>query len=706
MENLYSITYPKPEQKAAVYIFRKAAELKKVRTIAKISAVTRYKLYINDILAAVGPSKGSDKTRYYDEVDLSQFIKEGYNEIKAEVLYIPQDSLRLNSVISGIKPEFFMYTSQFRTDSSWRCRECKEIEIQDNKVSPIAAVNEHIKEASEQEVQAEKCQRIILNDEYEYGQLNGKLEKSIIPVMKIGEKKNILSEYTIPPYTAKTIILDVGVLQCAYVGMEANGKGKVSILYSECYSKKENGEIIKGMRDDESGELEGDSDIIECNLNTVYNSFWFKTFRFIKVEIKTEEAPLTIKKLYTMETTYPLKIEADFKCSSKEYNKMWDISLRTLLNCMHETYEDCPYYEQMQYTMDTMLEMLYTYPLSQDIRLGKKAVLQFGESVLPNGLIQSRYPSVMKQIIPGFCLYYIMLLEDYCIYTSDIETVKKVRYAITGILDWFERHLDENGLVGCTGYWSYVDWVDGWKSGVPIGGDKNGLSVYSMMYSKALECASNIMNVLGKKSEADEYMKQHERINVLINMFCFDSNVQLYKNGANIEEYSEHAQIWAVLCGAAGENGKKLIENALKRNIKRCSFSMRYFLLRALEKTEMYNLADGVYDAWRSLMNCNCTTWPEIPDNARSECHAWSAVMLYEFTHCILGVNVNMDHVEIKPFTQSVDFAEGTVCTKFGKIKIEWKKIDESLKVRIFANIDTMKKIKKNSEYEFITADI
>ena len=33
---------------------------------------------------------------------------------------------------------------------------------------------------------------------------------------------------------------------------------------------------------------------------------------------------------------------------------------------MYENYVDCPYYEQMQYMMDTYLEAIYTMSVSDD----------------------------------------------------------------------------------------------------------------------------------------------------------------------------------------------------------------------------------------------------------------------------------------------------------------------------------------------------
>jgi len=41
-----------------------------------------------------------------------------------------------------------------------------------------------------------------------------------------------------------------------------------------------------------------------------------------------------------------------------------------------ETYMDCPYYEQLQFIMDTRLQMLFTYAVSRDARLAKKALVR------------------------------------------------------------------------------------------------------------------------------------------------------------------------------------------------------------------------------------------------------------------------------------------------------------------------------------------
>lgn len=133
---------------------------------------------------------------------------------------------------------------------------------------------------------------------------------------------------------------------------------------------------VKGDRtDDKNGHLLGVTDTYEvagCGKRgdtETYEPFWFRTFRFIRLEIVTAEEPLTIESFDYQETGYPLEVKTWVTTSDESMGDIWDISERTLRRCMHETYEDCPFYEQLQYAMDTRSQILYTYMISGDDRL-------------------------------------------------------------------------------------------------------------------------------------------------------------------------------------------------------------------------------------------------------------------------------------------------------------------------------------------------
>ena len=53
---------------------------------------------------------------------------------------------------------------------------------------------------------------------------------------------------------------------------------------------------------------------------------------------------------------------------------------------------DTPYWEQLQYIGDTRIQALISYAVAGDDRLARQALEAFHNSLMPDGLTQSRYP--------------------------------------------------------------------------------------------------------------------------------------------------------------------------------------------------------------------------------------------------------------------------------------------------------------------------
>ena len=114
---------------------------------------------------------------------------------------------------------------------------------------------------------------------------------------------------------------------------------------------------------------------------------------------------------------------------------------------------------------------------------------------------------------------------------------------------------------------------------------------------------------------------------------CWDEEKGLYKEGPFTEEYSQHAQIYAVLSGlAAGDRARAIMEKTLAdKSLVQCSFMQGYYLFRALEAAGMYEKTADLWQPWQDFIDLHCTTFPETPYDPRSDCHAWSALPLSEF---------------------------------------------------------------------------
>lgn len=486
--------------------------------------------------------------------------------------------------------------------------------------------------------------------------------------------------------------LDAGELTTGYLQLRLlGGKGsRITLLCAECYEEETGDDEIrrKAVRDNTKEHiLRGGYDSyhpagygISARME-IYEPFWFRTFRYVRLEVQAGVEPLTISSFSYRETGYPLQPEGNFHCSDEKYNQLWELSVRTLQRCMHETYEDTPYYEQLQYTMDTKLMMEFTYLLSGDDRLARRAMEDYKASQLPNGMLQSRYPSVLPQVIPSFSLYWIGMIHDHYRSFGDMALVNQYRLALLSVLDWFDQHLTPEGLVDRTPrqYWNYFDWVEEWPLGAPDCTDDAPATVLSLMYAAALEQAAELLAASGWTQIAGELRQRKAAVNAAVMDCCRLTNSLLFRDSPEATagtQHSQHTQVWAVLAGTVDVvEGAALLELTLTdTSLAKLSLPMSYYLFRALEKCGMYDRSFGLWTRWLKQLELNLTRLPEIDSTGtRSDCHAWSALPITEFTRGILGVQQGIEGITIKPHYGELRQASGTVSTSIGPINIKWE---------------------------------
>lgn len=676
-------------QSARLYYFQKkfvAAD--GASMTASISADSRYRLYVNGKFVCDGPCRGSQYQHFYETVDITPYIAEGENVIEARVLYLTEGMFI--SVFREYHPALWFdgdllnngSTERITTDDTWTCKRLDNHIFKNGEgVHPSMPCVEFIdgedvftdvpvRWLSEANAQHSSYNEWGCRDKYA-------LAERSIPLMRSSAPKH----FNIVNKGDGFIDIDTGVYTTANVNIAFKGKkgSKLTIFYNECYVQADGS---KNMRDDTKADLvEKYADtIILTGEKRLFTSFFFRAFRYIRLEFTDSEIEFDWDNTTYEDYFYPMEQTGTFECSDERLNKMWDVSINTIKCCMHEIYVDCPHYEQQQYGMDSAIETQCTYRITSDVRMQRKCITDIAHSQLPDGMLQANFPSVGVQVIPTFSMFWVFMLREYLRHTGDTSFVKRFMGTMDKIFEGFDQVLTEEGLFGRTPYWHFTDWVPGWYIGIPNGGQDDQVTVASLIYATALNDAAEICTALGRNLRAQEYKARAVEMNNAVNKYCYDSDAGMYYDTVKCKEFSEHTALWAVLSGAVeGKAAKELIDRIMSIDIPRCSFSMNYYMFRALEKAEKYDYAPRLMAGWQKMLDLHCTTWCENPDSPRSECHGWSSAPIYEFTEMMLGVYPEKDgfkSIRIKPTFNGAEWARGTVPTPYGTVAVSWEKTD------------------------------
>ena len=692
----------------------------------RVSADTIYRFYVNGALVSRSTQKSDRYRRYYDTVDIAPYLKPGKNVLAAFACHFINDEENSRIFETGpislqcsLRGGFIVLCDDepgFATDRSWLVLKSDSVRFVSPHLTRYAtdmldvSLGDYPHDFAEPDFDDSGFQRATEVCDTDYERFGGvtlwPLTPATIPPLRetpIAAKRVMRGSVagaealldggaiTVPPGEAAFLELDMGALTTAHVeaffDYATDKPLTVCLSYAESYFRRDSdGRLYKGVRDDtRDAVFAGETDTLTlrspygCSRPMKFETVFFRTFRFIRFDFSPSTQPVGLRGLRFTEITYPLDVQADLRAPEKE-RALWQISLNTLRLCMHGTYEDCPYYEQMQYTMDSALQMKYTYQITGDDRLARGCIDAFSAARMPDGLVPCNAPAKFLQVIPGFALYFIEMLHDHYRYFGDKALLRQYLCVADSVLQYFARKIDgETGLFPRSDYWEFVDWVGQWHHnfGVPIGKDETVNTIYHMMFVYFLKKAAALCEAVGRTGVSAEYLKLASTVSAGVRKHCYNTERGLFLDTPVRPDASTHGQFWAVLSGIAeGEEALRLMDAVLTDDsLYQCSYSMTFYLFRALEMTGNYAHSQRYLKTWETMMGNHMTTWCEDPVTERSDCHGWSSLPLYEYANMILGVKPALPGygiIRIEPFTALHDRADGTVATVRGPVDVTW----------------------------------
>ncbi len=478
----------------------------------------------------------------------------------------------------------------------------------------------------------------------------------------------------IPAGATRRALIDLGEYRCAYAEVTAVGTGTVELSWAEALFSEETGEAKANRAQVDGLHFRGVADRFTfTGPGGTISPLWWQAGRFVELVATAGEAPLELRGIAWRETGYPLRVEARFACSDAALDACLPLLERVLRRCAHETFMDCPYYEQLQYTGDTRLECLVTRAYTRDHRLVDKALRTFGWSLREDGLLSSRYPTCEWQQIPTFSLMWIGMLHDTLRY-GDQALVRAHLGTMRAVRERFASHVDAAGRVGWMPGWNFVDWVPSWRFGEVPGGFDSTSCIIGWQLAYTLGLCAEIEDWAGEPALAERNRDLARRIAGGCDA-DWDADRGRYRDGPGLETASEHAQILALLSGfAPAERVPRLLATLAEApDLARSTVYFSHYLFEVAARFRRPELLFRRLDYWRDLPAQGFTTVPEQPEPSRSDCHAWGAHPWYHLLASVLGIRPaapGFAAVRIAPMPGPLTHAEGVWPHALGDIRV------------------------------------
>lgn len=697
------------------------------KTMIQITADCRYNLFINGSYIISGPVRGTAKLQYYDEIDITEFLHTGRNDLEVEVFSLQEENFVFNSHCPALLLEIYGMiasdeTFQVQPDCRYVCdvpyytTQSGRMEFCDLRIAAQSKWQNAVL-ADEPKLSVKKLKRNPLMP------LNKKNYYPADVPKKFGVIRNIPENpHDIPPFlhTEKHFelnnnensefenLLSVGK-DCIFPAQE-KGIGFIVDFAHEVSGRMEirlnapAGTAIQviyaeTMTNDRLPAMfpEMDYHFTDCFVckegeNILTTHFNERGFRMLQIMIRNFDRPVAIHSVQGIDMRYPFAKRGEFFCSDYRLNRIYEVCCETISACSSDVFMDCPWRERAFWVNDLLVNNLSSLTCFGVSEIHRHVLELLFSQQHESGMIPAVVPQKAgSRIFAATNLFMTLILKDYLMYSNDIDTVKQYLPNVEKILESAWNLADDEGILrssGLTAIWNFFDWSFEINNYSLSGTKESMLSSLFIIAEKTFEELS---------AEADyqfDRKKHLERrrltaanlekrfLNQQSNLL--EDEVKLIDSNTFTKISSQLAHALFLLSGEYSADRKKDFEAAL--DSEKClmpDYYLHYFWFRAANRELDSVGLERIRNFWGRCIDTGSPTLyeagvhsfgVEAMDGAGSLCHGFGTIPVNFFQEKILGVKplkAGFKEFSFEPQLFDLEFARGRVPVPGGSIQVE-----------------------------------
>ena len=412
-------------------------------------------------------------------------------------------------------------------------------------------------------------------------------------------------------------------------------------------------------------------------------------YRFVRIDLLDDNAELHLKEVRAISVYRDLPYRGSFRCSDERLNEIWQTGAYTVHLCMQDYLWDGIKRDRLVWMGDMHPEVMTVSHV-------------FGYTdVVPASLDLARDITPLPKWMSGmytYSLWWVIVQRDWFRFHGDMAYLEQQRDYLTGLLEILLGKVDENGHEKSGG--GFLDWPSKANRPAMIAGTQ-------ALMMMTMDAGAELCRSLGEKELAKKCLDCHKRMTAAAQAVS-----ERYSKDAKAPGEPGSKQAAALMILADMVDARKVSDEILKvEGARGFSTFYGYYMLQAMAEAGDYETAmDVIRRFWGAMLDLGATTFWEdfnidwlkedvapidglVPPGKKdihgdfgaycykgfrhSLCHGWASGPTAWLSANVLGVKIiepGYKVIRVEPHLGDLQWAEGTVPTPYGDIKLSHRK--------------------------------